>query len=113
MLRIYSTDDPSWVAQKLKSGFVLQMKRYILSAPIAESRCYALSMYKKMLHICEPKSRDIFCRRTLWNMFQNGREVSQWNLKNCCMAMRRGWFAHNGQGFKQLGIYFRPPGNCR
>ncbi len=36
----YSTDEPSWVALKLKPGFVLPMKRYIRPAPIAESRCY-------------------------------------------------------------------------
>ena len=33
----YSTDEMSWVALKLKLGFVLAMKRYIRQAPIAES----------------------------------------------------------------------------
>jgi hypothetical protein len=35
----YSTDEPSWVALKLKPGFVLLMKGYIRQAPIAWSFC--------------------------------------------------------------------------
>ena len=43
----YSTDEPRWVALKLKLGFVLEMKDVILSAPIAESWCcaFAISNY--------------------------------------------------------------------
>jgi hypothetical protein len=34
-LMTYSIDEASWVALKLKPGFVLSMKKYIRPAPIA------------------------------------------------------------------------------